>query len=70
MEGRVIALAQQQQQIQARDLTPVLARAVIWRGVVVEGLQLGPVAHEGGGVFEVDGDQGAGLEDGARGLQG
>lgn len=70
MKSGIISLAQQQQQIQAGNLTPVLTRTVRRGGVVVKGLELGPIPDKGLRVFEPDGDEGAGFEDGARGEEG
>lgn len=63
VKARVIALTEQQQQIQACDFA--FLRAVVGEGgggQVVEGLQLLEVAREGGGVLQADGDEGAELE--------
>lgn len=65
MESRVIALGQQQQQIQAGDfasLTRGMVFAVRGVGDLVEGEELLVVAYEGVGLLEADGEEGAGLE--------
>lgn len=64
MEARIVALRQQQQEVQPRHLAPLaVARGLeVRRRELVEGEQLLEVAREGVRVLQADGEQGAGFE--------